>query len=253
MRNSKRAQHDGRSTVIALDHATRPHGFHAHTRTRSHKRHGRHHTHTGRAAQLERRRHGKPVALQHAQLTVPYLTRQLNAQQACTISTTARGHHNRQDTLHDQRICKAPIAGRAGISLGSHQRACQSSATQGTATCMRIVQLSRKWCARCRQLKFRSPISKPRWHLTAATSSMIVDVRRSCLRTRRVEARGVAIGARRTGNSSHHRVRAPKRRLEPTSPPFACKPPLQAKTPARITPSRLAFGHPISAQIQLSN
>ena len=44
MRNSKRAQHDGRSTVIAPDHATRPHGFHAHTRTRSHKRHGRHHT-----------------------------------------------------------------------------------------------------------------------------------------------------------------------------------------------------------------
>ena len=170
--------------------------------------HGHARTNTGRAAQLERRRHDKPVALQHAQLTVPYLTRQLNAQQACTISTTARGHHNRQDTLHDQRICKAPIAGRAGISLGSHQRACQSSATQGTATCMRIAQLSRKWCARCRQLKFRSPISKPRWHLTAATSSMIVDVRRSCLRTRRVEARGVAIGARRTGNSSHHRVGA---------------------------------------------
>ena len=185
---------------------TRPHGFHAHTDTLAQTTWPT--PHTGRAAQLERRRHGKPVALQHAQLTVPYLTRQLNAQQACTISTTARGHHNRQDTLHDQRICKAPIAGRAGISLGSHQRACQSSATQGTATCMRIVQLSRKWCARCRQLKFRSPISKPRWHLTAATSSMIVDVRRSCLLTRRVEARGVAIGARRTGNSSHHRVGA---------------------------------------------
>ena len=238
------AARSSRRTTPRVHTASTPTHRHARTNDMADTTHG-----TRCSARAQAPWQARRPTTRSAHCTIPYKTTQRAT--GCTISTTARGHHNRQDTLHDQRICKAPIAGRAGISLGSHQRACQSSATQGTATCMRIVQLSRKWCARCRQLKFRSPISKPRWHLTAATSSMIVDVRRSCLRTRRVEARGVAIGARRTGNSSHHR--GPRRNWNRQLASPLASSPLQAKTPARITPSRLAFGHPISAQIQLSN